>query len=180
MKTVKYILIGLLGLIVLLLVIALFIPQNYKVEREITINQPDSVVFNYIKFLKNQDKFSVWSQMDPNMKQTFEGTDGTVGFVSAWESENKNVGKGSQEIASLEEGKRVDFNLHFIEPQESNDKAYFITESVGDSATRVTWGITGKIGYPMNLMYIGLNMDKLVGPDLQKGLENLKVILEKK
>jgi hypothetical protein len=179
MKTVRYIFSFLVGLLVLIFVVALIIPQDYKVERSITIQQPDSTVFNYVKYLKNQDQFSVWSQMDPDMKQTFKGTDGTVGFVSAWESKMNEVGVGSQEIVSIADGKRVDFALHFKKPRESEDKAYFITEKLGGDATKVTWGISGKLAYPMNIMYLFYNMDKMIGPDLEQGLKNLKGILEK-
>ena len=36
--------------------------------------------------------------MDRNVKKSFKGTDGTVGFVAAWDSDNKKVGKGEQEV----------------------------------------------------------------------------------
>jgi hypothetical protein len=32
--------------------------------------------------------------MDPNAKMEYKGTDGTVGFISAWDSKIKYVGKG--------------------------------------------------------------------------------------
>ncbi len=35
--------------------------------------------------------------MDPNVKLIYTGTDGTVGFKSAWSSDVKNVGVGEQE-----------------------------------------------------------------------------------
>ncbi|MBN2638671.1 MAG: SRPBCC family protein [Bacteroidales bacterium] len=180
MKALRYFFLTILGLIVLLLVVALFVPKQFKVEREVTINQPDSVVFDYVKYLKNQDNFSVWNQMDPNMKQTFKGTDGTVGFAAAWESNNKNVGVGEQEIVSIDPGKRIDFALRFKKPQEAENDAYFITQSVNDSTTSITWGISGEMPYPMNLLMLVYNMDEMVGPDLHKGLNNLKVILDKK
>ena len=45
--------------------------------------------------------------MDPNIKTDFRGTDGTVGFISAWDSNNiKNVGKGEQEILNMVDGGR--------------------------------------------------------------------------
>jgi len=81
MKIAKRILLGILGIIVLLLVVALFVKKEYAVEREIAINKPKQEVFDYVKFLKNQDNFSVWAQTDPNMKKDFRGTDGTVGVV---------------------------------------------------------------------------------------------------
>ena len=32
------------------------------------IEKPNNEVFQYVKFLKNQDNFSTWAQKDPNMK----------------------------------------------------------------------------------------------------------------
>src|SRR6478736_279635 len=98
MKILKKIAIVLVALIAILLIVALFVKKDFKVEREIVINKPKKEVFDYIRFIKNQDHYSKWAMMDPNMKKTYTGTDGTVGFISAWESENKNVGTGEQEI----------------------------------------------------------------------------------
>ena len=49
------ILIVLLIIIAIPLVGALFVKKSYSVEREIIIDKPKAEVFNYIKFLKNQD-----------------------------------------------------------------------------------------------------------------------------
>ena len=51
--------------------------------------------------------------MDPDMKKTYRGTDGTVGFVSAWDSEKDDVGKGEQEIIKITDGERIDYELRF-------------------------------------------------------------------
>jgi predicted ATP-grasp superfamily ATP-dependent carboligase len=67
----------------------MFVKREYTVEREIIINKPKQQVFEYVKRLKNQDKYSKWATMDPKMKKEYTGTDGTVGFISAWDSENK-------------------------------------------------------------------------------------------
>lgn len=178
MKTIKRILLALAAIIVLALVIALFIKKEYLIEREITINKPKIEVFEYIKYLKNQDNYSVWASMDPDMIKEFRGTDATVGFISAWESQNKSVGKGEQEIVKIDEGNRIDYELRFVEPFEDKGNTYLITESLGDSSTKVRWGYSGKMNYPMNLMTLFINMDKMLGPDLETGLSNLKTILE--
>ena len=49
------ILIVLLIIIAIPLVVALFVKKSYSVERETIIDKPRAEVFNYIKFLKNQD-----------------------------------------------------------------------------------------------------------------------------
>jgi uncharacterized protein YndB with AHSA1/START domain len=179
MKIIKYILGTLVSIIVIILIVAAFAPSEYAVEREVTINKSVTEVFDYVKYLKNQDDFSKWASMDPDMKKTFTGVDGTVGFISAWESDNKDVGKGEQEIMKITEGERIDFELRFFEPFEASDNAYMITETDGNSATIVKWGFDGKMDYPMNIMLLAMDMEEMLGDDLQQGLNKLKVILEK-
>lgn len=178
MKALKIIFITLLVLIAILLIVALFVKKDYAVEREIVINRPEAVVFDYIRHLKNQDNYAVWNLKDPAMKKTYTGTDGTVGFVAAWESRHKEVGKGEQEIAKIAEGERIDFKLRFKEPFEANDDAYMTTEPIGDNQTKVKWGFKGAFSYPMNIMNLLLDMDKAVGKDFGEGLVNLKKVLE--
>lgn len=179
MKILKGILFTVLGLIVLALVVAIFVKKEYTVEREIVINKPRQEVYDYLKYLKNQNNFSKWAKMDPDMKTEFRGTDGTVGFVSAWDSQKGDVGKGEQEIKKLEDGKRLDTEIRFIKPFESTCFAYMTTEDAGTNATKVKWVFNGKMNYPMNLMTLCMKMDKMIGGDLEIGLNNLKGILEK-
>jgi len=178
MKALKFIGLVLVGIIVLLLIIPLFINGNYAVEREVTINKPKQEVFDYVKYLKNQNKFSVWAKIDPAMKTEFRGEDATAGFVSAWDSENPKAGKGEQKITKIDEGSRIDYEIHFIKPFESTDFAYMTFESSSENATKVKWGFNGKMKYPMNLMLLFMDMEKMLAPDLQNGLENLRTILE--
>lgn len=63
MKIIKKILLGLLALIVLLLVVALFVPKEFKSERQIIINKPRQEVFDYLKYVKNQNNFGVWQKI---------------------------------------------------------------------------------------------------------------------
>jgi len=167
------------AIVVLLLAIALFIKKEYTVTREIIIAQPKQKVFDYIKYLRNQDNFSKWATMDPDMKKEYRGTDGTAGFVSAWDSEMKNVGKGEQEIVKVTDGERVDFSIHFIKPFEGIASAYMATQHEKDNQTRVTWSFNSAMKYPMNLMLLFMNMEKMIGNDLQVGLTNLKLQMEK-
>lgn len=178
MKALKIIGLVLVGIIVLALIAGLFIDGKYAVEREVTINKPKQEVYDYIKYLKNQNNYSVWAQMDPAMKKEFTGEDGTVGFISAWDSENPDVGKGEQKIIKIADGERIDYELHFIKPFESTDYAYMTTEAVSDNQTRVKWGFNGEMKYPMKLMLLFMNMEKMLAPDLEKGLSSLKTIME--
>ena len=175
MKILKRILIVILVIIAIPLIIALFVKNEYAVEREIIINKPKPEVFNYVKHLKNQDQYSKWVMIDPNMKKDFRGTDGTVGFVYSWDG-NKDAGKGEQEIKKIAEGERVDVEIRFIKPFEGLATAPIITEKVSENQTKVKWGLKGKSNYPMNFM--NLFMDNMLGKDLETSLTNLKSILE--
>jgi uncharacterized protein YndB with AHSA1/START domain len=175
----KKILIALAILIAIPLIVALFVKKDYSVEREITINKPKQEVFDYVKLLKNQDHYSKWATMDPKMEKTYRGTDGTVGFVSAWESKVDSVGVGEQEIKKIVEGERIDFELRFIKPFEATEPAFMTTEAVSENQTKVKWGFSGHMNYPMNLMMLFVDFEKMIGDDLQTGLNNLKAELEK-
>lgn len=177
-KGLKIALIVIVVLVALPLVIALFVKKDIVVVREVTINKPKQEVFDYIVQLKNQNNYSVWAQKDPNMKKVFTGTDGTVGFVSAWESEDDHVGAGEQEITAIVPGERVDYELRFKKPFEDTNLAYMTTEAVSETQTKVKWGFKGDMDYPMNLMLL-FGMEKQLGDDFQQGLDKLKTILEK-
>ncbi len=75
MKILKRILLVLAAIIVILLVVALFAKKDYSVEREITINKPKQEVFNYVKYLKNQNNYSKWAKLDLNAKMDYRGTE---------------------------------------------------------------------------------------------------------
>jgi len=178
MKIIKTAGAVLAAVIIVPLLVAAILPKEYTVKRSTVIERSAEEVFSYIKMLKNQDNYSVWARMDPDMKRDFRGTDGTVGFVSAWESEKDDVGKGEQEIKKIDEGKRIDTELRFIEPFESISDAYMTTEQLADGKTRVVWGFHGRMSYPMNLMMLFMDFDGMIGKDFETGLADLKKILE--
>jgi uncharacterized protein YndB with AHSA1/START domain len=175
--------IGILSAIVLLimvfLVVALFSKKGYTIEREIAIIKPKQEVFNYIKLLKNQDHFSKWVMRDPQMKKEFKGTDGTPGFTYAWDSEDKGAGKGEQEIKKVAEGERIDMEIRFEKPFKGISETYMTTENAGDHRTKVKWVFSSQLKYPMNLMLIFVNFEKLLGKDLEASLATLRTNLEK-
>ena len=166
-----------IGIILLIVILALIAPKSYEVSRSITINKPLPEVFNYLKLLKNQDNWSPWAEKDPNMKKTYTGTDGEVGFISAWESDHKHVGSGEQEITSIADNNEIAAQLRFLKPFKSTSDAYTrVTKA--DGGTNVIWGFSGKNKFPMSIMMLFMNMEKAVGGDFEQGLAKLKSILE--
>ncbi|WP_133407170.1 SRPBCC family protein [Parashewanella tropica] len=176
----KKISIGILIVIAIPFIAALFIKTHYEVERSVVINKPVSKVFSYVKLLQNQNNYATWGMLDPNIKRSYSGVDGTVGFVSKWESDNPDVGVGEQEITSITPNKRIEFELRFIKPFVATSPAYMTTSQSGDNSTKVSWGFKGHLDYPMNIMFLFIDFETQIGNDLQQGLNNLKENLDKR
>ncbi len=165
------------SIIALILIIALIIGTKLTIERSVAIRKPLDSVFNYLRFVKNQDNFSVWNMADPEMAKEYRGTDGKVGFVYAWNSPRmKNVGAGEQEIMKIDEGKNIEHEVRFFRPMQNTAKVNFAFKEINGN-TEVQWGFYGKMKFPMNIAKA--MFQKMLGRDLEKGLQNLKVVLEK-
>ena len=165
-----------LGIIALILVLGLIAPKNYHVHRSIVINKDRTSVFEFLKYLKNSEKWSPWEEKDPNMAKQFKGTDGEVGALSAWQG-NKDVGEGEQEITKIVADERIESELRFFKPWKSTSDAYLSVDDA-DGGTKVTWGFSGKHPFIGSIFMLFMNMDKAVGTDFEKGLAKLKGELE--
>ena len=82
------------------------------------------------------------------------------------------------EIINIIPEQRIDFELRFFTPFESTSPAYMTTTLLNPDSTIVTWGFEGHMNYPMNIMFLFMDFEQVIGDDLQIGLDNLKVILE--
>ncbi len=152
-------------IVVIFLILIAAAPKKYHVSRSVEIGRLISDVYEYLRFIKNKDYWSPWKKRDPNMKQTDTGIDGTVG-------------SGEQEIASLEENKRIESTLRFLKPFKSLSQGFFDLEET-NGKTKVTWGFYGTHKVPVNVMMLFFNMDKAVGKDFEEGLSDLKIELER-
>lgn len=178
MNVLIIILLSLAGIVVLFLLVALLVKKDFTLQKEIVINQPRSAVFDFIKMIRNQEEYSVWVMKDPNIKIVYTGTDGTPGFTSSWESNDKNVGIGEQEIKKIKAGESMEVEIRFKKPFEATNYALTTLSVIGDSQTKLTNLFYGRSKFPMNVM--NLFMDRLLGRDMQQNLVNLKKLLESK
>lgn len=175
MNIIITILLIIAGIIILLLIMALFMKKEHYVKREIIINAPSQKVFDYLKLLKNQDKFNKWVKADPDRKWEFKGTDGTVGFIISWNG-NKKAGEGEKEIMNIVEGKRIETQIRFIRPMVTSADVIMEIESLSDNQTKVSMSNAGTLKYPINIM-IPI-AEKNFPKDMDASLLTLKNILE--
>jgi hypothetical protein len=151
--------------------------KDMFIEKNVVINKNVGKVFNYLKQTKNQDEFSVWNMTDPAMKKTYSGTDGTTGFVYSWDSKNKNVGAGAQEIKNIVDNNRIDYEIRFERPMKNVAQSGFNINRIDDNSTAVTWSFRCPTKFPFSL--ISPIFKNMLGKQLNKGLQNLKQLLEK-
>jgi hypothetical protein len=174
MNILLIILLVIAGLLALLLISAFFMKKEYYIQREIIINASLDKVYGYLKHLRNQDNFNKWVMADPSMKKEFKGTDGTVGFIYAWNG--TKGGEGEQEIKQLIEGKSIETEIRFVRPFPAVAYANMLTEPVASDKTKVIWTNKSSMKYPMNVMRSMI--EKMLAKDMDTSLGTLKKILE--
>lgn len=172
----KKLFLSLVVIIGLVLIVTYFLPRDFRLSKTVVIDAPRETVYDYVRFLKNQEKYSVWMMADPNVTMTYTGTDGTVGAVSAWVSEDSNVGVGEQEIKALIPNEKMTVEIRFKKPMEGVNYSDTVVEAIDATHTKVTNSFYGSNPYPFNIMC--QFMDMLIGGDMQKNMENLKKNLE--
>ena len=69
----KWILLGLGGVIVVFLIIVALQPADFKVERSATLRAPAPAAFAQVNDFQNWRAWSPWEKLDPQMNKTFEG-----------------------------------------------------------------------------------------------------------
>ena len=177
MKFIKRFLFSLIALIVLLLIVGFFLPQQQHVERSISIAAPVSDVYKRIDSPKAFNEWSPWAKIDPQMVTEFSGPESGKGASMSWKSDHPNVGSGTWTITHATENKSVNLALSF---EGQGDASSFFNLAPEAAGTKVTWGFDTDAGMNPIMRWFGLMLDKWVGADYEKGLNNLKLMLEKK
>lgn len=181
MMTPFYIVLGIgavmITAVIIVLILALTQPNQFRVERSINIAAPAEKIFPFLDDLKQQRLWSPWDQKDPNMKRDYSGAPRGVGAVYAWDG-NKEIGSGWQEITSVTPYSKIEAKIDFFRPMQANNRLEFLLKPAG-SGTNVTWAIFGPMPFISKVMSVFMSFDKMVGNEFEKGLVKLKALAEK-
>lgn len=176
MNILVTILIVIAAIIVLLLIAALLTPKQYTVTVSETINQPKQKIFDYIRILKNQEHYSEWLKADPNLKPVITGTDGAVGAIQKWKSDDKNVGEGEQEIKAITD-ENIEIELRFFKPIEGVCQVVNSVKALSENQSQVTFNFYSFAKFPFNLPSYVFGR-KFIIKTQRQNLLNVKAILE--
>ncbi len=175
MKILKGLFFSLLGLVVLFFLVGLFLPKAAHVERSITTTASPERVYGLIDGFQRFNEWSPWAGLDPDTKYTYSGPDTGVGARMEWTSANPDVGNGSQEVIEVEPGRRVTSKLDFGMDNPTTSTISLVPDGTG---TRITWALDTDFSGSLLGRYFGLALDRMVGPDYEKGLAQLQAVAE--
>ena len=165
-----------IGSIALLVVAAgFFLPSSFAVQRSIEINAQPRKIYDLVVEPKKWKDWSVWTKRDPDMHITYSGP--PFGMGAKWSWVSKSEGTGNMEFTRVEPDRAVEYALVFADYNMRSTGALRL-EPAGN-ATRVTWTNTGDVGGNPVKHYLAIMMDRMVGPDFEAGLANLKALAEK-
>ena len=154
--------------------------DTYTVERTTVVDAPPRRVFAEVADFHRWQAWSPWEGIDPDMKRSYTGAGAGTGAVYEW-SGNRRAGAGRMRITRADEPSLVHVDLRFTKPFKSrNDMTMtFVPEGPTGSQTRVTWTLVGPRTFTTKVMGIFTSMDRMVGPDFEKGLQQLKDVAER-
>ena len=175
MRYLKRMAIVLVALAVLFLVVGFFLPPNFTVARTAEIAAPPEKVYALVADPRGWKQWSAWNKRDPQMQIEYGGPPAGMGAKWSWKS--KSEGAGSMEFVRVEPNKRIEYALAFPEFNMKSGGAFAI--DAAPSGTKVTWTNAGDVGTNPLKHYLAWGMDRLVGPDFEQGLANLKSVAEK-
>ena len=169
----KNVLVAVLVLIVAFVGFVATRPTDYHVERSMSFAAPPEAVYPQIADFHNWAAWSPWEKIDPAMKKDFGGAASGTGATYHWVGNDK-VGEGNMEIKNAAAPSNVDIQLDFVKPFKATCDTKFAIAPEG-AGSKVTWSIDGKnnfVGKAMGIFMGG--MDKMMGPDFEKGLTAMK------
>jgi hypothetical protein len=153
-------------------------PDVFRVERSARMQAPPEAIHPLIEDFHRWGPWSPYEKRDPAMKRSYGGSPRGAGATYAWEG-NADIGKGRMEIVESQP-RNVGVDLLFAAPMKAHNRVDFTLTPVGDdgASTHVEWAMTGPQNFVMRVMSKVWSMEKLVGPDLEKGLAKLKQVAE--
>lgn len=164
-----------------LVVMAVFVflqtrSSQYQVERAAHIAATPRAVYRHLDDLHEWQRWSPWEALDPKLKRTFGGPARGKGATYAWEG-NAQVGKGRLIISGVKPPEGLTYDVLFEQPLQAEMQYEFSVAADGDG-TLLSWAFRGQHPFWAKLFGVFFDLDKQLGADMEKGLAELKVLIE--
>jgi len=171
MKILKILIFSLLGIISLYVVANLLFSDKFEAEKSIEINASPIVVFEQINNFKNWENWDPWLQKEPSMKLQYNEISSGIGAIKTWQSNNSSNGK-----MEIIESSFIDIVKTKVSVEGWNSFEGILVLNSSENGVIISWKNSGNLDFLMRVM--GPLFNKMIGKDLEKGLENLKIYCE--
>lgn len=164
------------ALVLATVVVGFLLPDRARIERSIVIERPPATVFAVLNGFRHFGHWSPWAKLDPDMQTTISGPMAGVGARYEWTSTQGAVGSGSQQIMASQPDEQIELRLEFSGMQASNLARYRLQRE--GEGTRLVWSFETEFGSSLTGRWFGLMLDRMLGPDYERGLVQLKAHVE--
>lgn len=175
MKLIRFLLFFIIIIVVIGLLYISIQPGNYEVSRTKIVNYTTPSVFNTVNDLKTWEKWGPWHDEDTTIVVTYGDKTVGVGASDSWTSEKD--GPGKMKTIAVEENKAIVQEMQFGD----NDPSAVIWgfESLGEK-TKITWTMKDDKAPFIFKAFSAMSggWDNMLGPMLEKGLNNLEVVIK--
>jgi len=167
---------GLAVLVIVLVMVVAMQPAQYSISRTATIAAPPTAVFAEVNDFHRWVAWSPWERIDPAMKRDYQGAPAGSGAVYTWTG-NRDVGQGRMTMTESRPNELIRIRLEFFKPMAAVSTAEFRFTPSGPN-TVVTWSMNGEKNFMAKAIHLLLNMDAMIGDNFDKGLAQLKSMVE--
>lgn len=150
------------------------LPDKAEVSRETIIAAAPDKIFAIVSDLQRAKDWSPWFSLDPNMVVTFEGAGSGIGQKMSWQSKDLNVGSGRQVTTAIVPNQSITSTLDFGDMGQATATITLTPEAAG---TKMKWDFETPLK-SLPERWFGLLFDRWIGADYEKGLGNLKRLVE--
>lgn len=149
---------------------------TFTVVRSTSIDAPPTAVYRSLIDFHEWEKWSPWEDPEVEMSRDYGGPDSGVGASYTW-LVLPNKGSGMMRIDDAHEHDRGRVHVEFRKPQAMTfDIDFTLTDR--DGRTDVEWSLVGKHSLLTRAAGATGLLDKGIGKELDRGLNNLKTVVE--
>jgi hypothetical protein len=167
----KKIAVGLGVVVLVLLAVVATRPATFHIERSADVKS-GTIAHGYVNDFHKWAAWSPWEHLDTAAKKTFSGPAAGTGAVYTWDGNDK-AGAGKMTITSSTPSEIV-IDLEFTRPYPSKNTTTFKFSAPGEA--HVTWAMDGTNNMMAKAASLFMDMDKMLGPDFDKGLQQIAAL----
>lgn len=178
MKALKYILLLILIVIIGGAIYIATLDNSYEISRTKIIKAPIEVVYNNVNDYKNWPSWSPWLEKDTLAELTYSDITFGKDASYSWKSDVEELGEGSIATIESESFKSINQHIKFVAPWESESDIDWTFKRLKEG-TEITWRMKGEMSFSEKaVMAFKGGMNKMMGSDFEKGLDNLDAVLQ--